>query len=252
MDDECSSDDFFYNAYEERFRNPIWTLEQLLAWIVSKDPTTVGSLSAESLQEISHEDAWQKLHDDYFLISYALKRIAFMSEASIAAELAVARRQAMQELQGGRLIATWKIPRQARAEIARYHWMDHDMERNAWGFLDVAGGDLIDGSDVRVEKDNVLKIWPEALLGRALVKEEEKVAIQLLAKLMKESPDTPTKTKEEALDWVRSQAPSLGTRAGDRAWARAIELAGATAWAEGGRRPSSNRNRTPTKSRRWS
>lgn len=243
MDDDTDSQDDW--IYEVRFQDSVWTLEQTLAWIVTKDAITTGSLSPESLAEISYEDAWQNLKDRDLLVARCLKYVAFMSDHSIRSELSTAHREIIQALRAGQLVATWKLGRQMRTDITRFHWMDYSIERNARGFLDVEGGDMIDGNQLRVERDEVLKIWPQELPARASARKDEKNATELLTKRMKESPNNPTMTKNEALDWLKSQFPSLGVRAGDRAWASAIELAKATAWGEGGRRPSANRNRTP-------
>ncbi len=243
MDNDIIEDDWYYLG---RFQDQFWTLEQLLAWIATGDPKIVGSLSVEGLEGIPYREAWDKTRDKYLLIERAIGCADLDEKAIIRIKLSSAHNAVIQELRSGRLVLTWKLCGKMREEIARFHWVDHDFERNVRGFLDVEGGNRNEDSLVRVERDQVLKIWPEVSSEQGPTVKDVTQATRLLTKLMKESQEKPTMTREEALDWVRAQVPSLGVRAGKDAWKEAMVQARAPAWGKSGRRPSDNRNGTPT------
>lgn len=237
------------------FDDVFWTIEQALAWIITRERKVVNSVSAEALSSAAHRDVYRTMPawDGWLIPKITQTSSLHWDDAELRGAASTALTELSRALQSAQLIASWRPPgkAQCRTEIPRLFWIDNSVIRNALGFLDVTAGSDEDDNLVRIERSAVMAHWPEKLhagpaAGHTTVKAKS-TAVRLLTELMKASRDVPTMTKEQALKMLATEVPGLSATQARQAWAEAVESASAPVWKKGGRRPSQNLIETPRK-----
>ncbi|SFU78036.1 hypothetical protein SAMN02799631_02235 [Methylobacterium sp. 174MFSha1.1] len=228
--------------FAEGFKEPYWTLEQVIAWIAYRKPRIAGAVSDSSLEDIDCERSEIDLRFWHKMIAPVIVKIEGIPRTVVWDALHSAITELRFQLKAGKIVATWKWQERERAAIPKLHWIDHGIKCNKFDYLDVKGGNPKGGSLIRLDRGEVLKLWPAETPKISA----ENRATELLKGLMEQSLENPAMTRDDAIQWARNQVPSLGVQAGLRAWRAAVKQAGAKAWSKAGPRSRANRNGTPT------